>query len=219
MADWSDAMRSMFPTSFGTKRKVGNAPPSAAPAEELQTRKGLQAPLHPALMGSSSSSSIRSKGNDEDTLVEKDDRSVEQQHESKEVENESDEEEQEEEEDDEDDIDSNIIPVTKEIKLADHRRTISAVTLDPAGARLVTGGRDCMVKLWDFHGMTSTPRPFRSLDEPCGGNPIRDLRYSISGDQFLIASGSSQAKLYDREGSSITEYTRGDPYLRDQKNT
>ena len=101
------------------------------------------------------------------------------------------------------------------------QKTISAITIDPAGSRLITGGRDCTVKLWDFNGMLPPFKPFRTLDEPCGGNPvkiilnimtyhiltvsiylkIRDLQYSITGDQFLIASGSAQAKLYDREGS------------------
>ncbi|KAJ3350977.1 hypothetical protein HDU83_009294 [Entophlyctis luteolus] len=123
------------------------------------------------------------------------------------------------ESEDDDDDDFDVIPVTRQIKLSDHRRTVSAVSLDPSGARLVTGGRDCTVKLWDFHGMNDTFRPFRSIDEPCGGNPIRDLQFSNSGDQFLIASGSNQVKLYDREGSAVCEYTKGDMYLRDMKNT
>ncbi|KAJ3199454.1 hypothetical protein HDU82_000413 [Entophlyctis luteolus] len=123
------------------------------------------------------------------------------------------------ESEDDDDDDFDVIPVTRQIKLSDHRRTVSAVSLDPSGARLVTGGRDCTVKLWDFHGMNETFRPFRSIDEPCGGNPIRDLQFSNSGDQFLIASGSNQVKLYDREGSAVCEYTKGDMYLRDMKNT
>ncbi|KAJ3401446.1 hypothetical protein HDV05_000452, partial [Chytridiales sp. JEL 0842] len=111
-----------------------------------------------------------------------------------------DEEEEEEEDDGEEEIE---FPVAQHISLVDHRRTISALALDPAGSRLITGGRDCAVKMWDFHGMSAPFRPFLGMDEPCGGNPIRDLQYSISGDQFLIASGSAQAKLYDRTGNEI----------------
>ncbi|KAJ3195248.1 hypothetical protein HK101_000710 [Irineochytrium annulatum] len=121
------------------------------------------------------------------------------------------------EDDNEPDVD--VLPVSQQIKLSDHRRTVSAVTLDPAGSRIVTGGRDCTVKMWDFNGMDTRFRPFRTIDEPCGGNPIRDLQYSLSGDSFLIASGNAQAKLYDREGTAITEFVKGDPYLRDMKHT
>ena len=40
---------------------------------------------------------------------------------------------------------------------------ISAITLDPAGARLVTGSYDFDVKFWDFAGMDSTLKSFRSF--------------------------------------------------------
>ncbi|KAJ3065303.1 hypothetical protein HDU98_011328 [Podochytrium sp. JEL0797] len=116
-------------------------------------------------------------------------------------------------------VDMDVLPVSRQISLVDHRRTVSALSLDPSGARLVSGGRDCTVKLWDFHGMNENFRPFREIDEPCGGNPIRDLQFSNSGDQFLIASGANQIKLYDREGSQVAEYMKGDMYLRDMKHT
>ncbi|KAI8835226.1 WD40-repeat-containing domain protein [Chytriomyces cf. hyalinus JEL632] len=149
-------------------------------------------------------------------------------------------ESEEEEDKEEEELDWDVLPVTSQIKLADQKGTTTHL-FPPSHAnrfcelcfnfgiacrqsprchsRLVSGGRDCTVKLWDFNGMNGKFRPFRSIDEPCGGNPIRDLQYSNSGDQFLIASGSNQAKLYDREGSSIAEYMKGDMYLRDMKNT
>ncbi|KAJ3017005.1 UNVERIFIED_CONTAM: hypothetical protein HDU68_011900 [Siphonaria sp. JEL0065] len=129
------------------------------------------------------------------------------------------EEEENEEEESDEEVDTDVLPISRQIKLSDHRRTVSALSLDPSGARLVSGGRDCTVKLWDFHGMNENFRPFRSIDEPCGGNPIRDLQFSNSGDQFLIASGANQCKLYDREGSQVAEYMKGDMYLRDMKHT
>ena len=43
---------------------------------------------------------------------------------------------------------------------------ISALALDPSGARLVTGSIDFDVKLWDFAGMDSSLKSFRSL-RPC----------------------------------------------------
>ncbi len=43
---------------------------------------------------------------------------------------------------------------------------VSAMGLDPAGARLVTGGYDYDVKFWDFAGMDASLRHFRQI-RPC----------------------------------------------------
>ncbi|KAI9320545.1 WD40-repeat-containing domain protein [Dichotomocladium elegans] len=110
------------------------------------------------------------------------------------------------------------LPITHEIKLKDHHRTVSALTLDPAGARLISGGYDYEVKFWDFAGMNQSFRPFRSI-EPCPGNQIHELQYSITGDTFLIVSGSASAKLYNRDGNEVCEYMKGDPYIRDMRHT
>ncbi|RIB30186.1 WD40-repeat-containing domain protein [Gigaspora rosea] len=133
--------------------------------------------------------------------------------------------EQSEETDYDDDDDENeednefdTLPISHEIKLNDHYKSVSALTLDPAGARLITGSYDYDVKFWDFAGMDSTFRPFRTI-KPCGDHQIHHLEYSLSGDQFLIISGTAQAKLYDRDGFEIEEYIKGDPYIRDMRNT
>ena len=63
------------------------------------------------------------------------------------------------------------LPVTHEISLKGHSRPVTALAMDPAGARLITGGGDYIVKLWDFGGMDSTLRSFREL-EPCGGHQV-----------------------------------------------
>ena len=49
---------------------------------------------------------------------------------------------------------------------------VSALGLDPAGARLVTGGYDYDIKFWDFAGMDNSLQSFRSMT-PCG----RYVRY------------------------------------------
>ena len=136
---------------------------------------------------------------------------------------------------------ADIIPITHQAALRDHARvymktlkcyeflpcqltlceqTVAALSVDPAGARVVSGGRDCLIKLWDFHGMDANMRPFRSL-EPAEGNPVsyhpspssnttnslrliipqvRDLQFSLSGDQIIVATTTTQAKIYDRDG-------------------
>lgn len=43
---------------------------------------------------------------------------------------------------------------------------VSALGLDPSGARLVTGGYDFDIKFWDFAGMDAALQAFRSL-QPC----------------------------------------------------
>ncbi|CAG8613298.1 4681_t:CDS:10 [Paraglomus brasilianum] len=110
------------------------------------------------------------------------------------------------------------LPISHEIKLHDHFKTVSALTLDPSGARLISGGYDFDTKFWDFAGMDASLRPFRSI-KPCGDHQIHHLEYSTSGDSFLIISGSARAKLYDRDGFEIEEYVKGDPYIRDMRNT
>ncbi|KAJ3300103.1 hypothetical protein HK104_004572 [Borealophlyctis nickersoniae] len=128
--------------------------------------------------------------------------------------------EEEDEEDEEEGYDDGAdrLPISHQATLKDHMKTVSALSIDAAGSRFATGGRDCMVKLWDFNGMDASLRPFRSL-EPSSGNPVRDVQFSMSGDQFLVASTSSQVKLYDRDGLEIAEYVKGDPYIRDMRHT
>lgn len=92
------------------------------------------------------------------------------------------------------------------------------MALDPAGARLVTGGYDFNVCFWDFAGMDTRFRPFRSM-EPCGAHQIHELKYSLTGDKILIISGEAKARIYDRNGMEVADYQKGDPYIRDLRLT
>ncbi|XJO72321.1 hypothetical protein BDV3_003452 [Batrachochytrium dendrobatidis] len=118
---------------------------------------------------------------------------------------------------DEQDNEVDAIPTTM-AALKDHTKAVAALSLDPAASRMITAGRDCTVKLWDFYGMTTSMKPFRTL-EPSLGNPIRDVQFSTTGDQFLVAAATSQLKVYDRDGGFITEFPKGDPYIRDLRHT
>lgn len=40
-----------------------------------------------------------------------------------------------------------------------------------------------------------------------------------AGDAFLVVSGSSQPKVYDRDGHELGEFPKGDMYIRDATNT
>uniref|UniRef100_A0A8C6AMY2 WD repeat-containing protein 70 n=1 Tax=Monodon monoceros TaxID=40151 RepID=A0A8C6AMY2_MONMO len=131
----------------------------------------------------------------------------------------------EEEEDDDDDDDSEEeenpvqkIPDSHEITLKHGTKTVSALGLDPSGARLVTGGYDYDVKFWDFAGMDASFKAFRSL-QPCECHQIKSLQYSNTGDMILVVSGSSQAKVIDRDGFEVMECIKGDQYIVDMANT
>ncbi|KZT06383.1 transcription factor [Laetiporus sulphureus 93-53] len=119
--------------------------------------------------------------------------------------------------DDEDD-DTPQFPITHELLLKDHTKVVSALTLDPSGARVLSGSHDYDCKLWDFGGMDWRCKPFKTW-EPAGTYYIHDLKYSNDGQQFLVLSGTMQAKLYDRDGEELATFVKGDPYIRDMKNT
>ncbi|KAG7224028.1 hypothetical protein INR49_015285 [Caranx melampygus] len=86
---------------------------------------------------------------------------------------------------------------------------VSALALDPSGARLITGGYDYDVRFWDFAGMDQTLQAFRSL-QPCE---------CITGDVILVISGNAQAKVLDRDGFNVMECVKGDQYIVDMANT
>ncbi len=59
-------------------------------------------------------------------------------------------------------------PITHELTLSDHTKVISsALAMDPSGARILSGSHDYECKLWDFGGMDSRAKPFKSW-EPSG---------------------------------------------------
>jgi WD repeat-containing protein 70 len=93
---------------------------------------------------------------------------------------------------------------------------------------VLSGSHDYDCKLWDFGGMDMRCRPFKSWEpaETCYVglyvlsltqvlNPfwqIHDLKFSNDGQQFLVISGTTQAKLYDRDGEE--KYVHSDEFKR-----
>ncbi len=120
--------------------------------------------------------------------------------------------------DDEDDMGSELeeedpFPVSHEIVLKDHTKVgaphparvlvradllgppqvLSAMSLDPSGARLATGSHDYDVKIWDFGGMDSRLKPFKSF-EPCESYPVRRAYWpgqQSAQTRFIIRSTTS----------------------------
>lgn len=60
-----------------------------------------------------------------------------------------------------------LFPTTHELLLKDHTKVVSALTLDPSGARILSGSHDYDCKLWDFGGMDHRCKPFKTW-EPTG---------------------------------------------------
>ncbi|KAK9900003.1 WD40 repeat-like protein [Cystobasidium minutum MCA 4210] len=109
-------------------------------------------------------------------------------------------------------------PMSHEIVLKDHTKAVTALAVDPPGARVITGGYDYDVKMWDFGGMRGDFKPFKSF-EPYENYHIHDLVWDNNGSAFVAIAGTLQAKLYDRDGAPMAEFAKGDMYLRDLKNT
>ncbi|XP_068624955.1 gastrulation defective protein 1 homolog [Battus philenor] len=110
------------------------------------------------------------------------------------------------------------IPNTHEVEMLHGTKAVIALAVDPSGARLATGSIDYDVSFWDFAGMDSSMRSFRTL-QPCENHPIKALQYSATGDSILVVSGSAQAKVLDRDGFEVLECVKGDQYITDMAKT
>ena len=138
-------------------------------------------------------------------------------------------------------LDPYNLPVTHEAVLSGHTRLVSALDVEHSGSRMVTGGYDFGVRLYDFAGMKRDLRPFRELEpvrvcvarffsvrrcahtrrvcSQCGSHQIRAVSWSPSGDAFLVVAASAEPKVLDRDGRELGFFTRGDMYIRDLKHT
>ena len=108
-------------------------------------------------------------------------------------------------------------------------RAVTTVALDPAGGRLATASLDCNINLHDFASMTPTTlRAFRTIDAyeskrsaaSSESHPVHHVEFNpLSGSAFLCVSAHPQAKILSRDGDILTEFVKGDMYLRDMHNT
>ena len=121
--------------------------------------------------------------------------------------------------DDDDDGKGVRLPVSHQIVLKGHSKTVTCLALDRSGGRLATGSSDFDMRLWDFGGMTSELRSFRHIEEPLGGYQLRSIDFSPYGDTIALAGSSSQPVLLDRDGRKLTTLMKGDMYIRDMRKT
>lgn len=128
--------------------------------------------------------------------------------------------------DSDDDSDDDEFPVSHELVIKTHDKPVTALALDASGARLVTGSNDCTLKFHDFASMTPTTiRAFKSVDPTATKansetHPIHQVLFNpISPSTILVVTGLPQAKILSRDGEIVTEFIKGDMYLRDMRNT
>ncbi|XP_053692867.1 gastrulation defective protein 1 homolog [Sabethes cyaneus] len=131
-------------------------------------------------------------------------------------------EDSDDDDDDDDDFDEdapiNKIPNSHEVEMRHGSKAIISLAADSSGVRLASGSVDYNLNFWDFSGMDKSMKSFRTL-QPCENHPIRDLHYSGTGDMILVVSGSSQAKVLDRDGFEKMECVKGDQYITDMIKT
>jgi hypothetical protein len=129
---------------------------------------------------------------------------------------------------DSDSDDEDEFPVSHELMLKTHERAVTTITVDPAGSRLITGSTDCTIKLHDFASMTpSTVRAFKSVDpsakKQSAAQDAHAVHYAgfnpLSPGYVLVVSATPQPRILDRDGETVTEFVKGDMYLRDLNNT
>jgi WD40 repeat protein len=110
------------------------------------------------------------------------------------------------------------IPASHEVEMVHGGKAITALATDASGARLVSGSIDYELSFWDFAGMDKSMKSFRKI-QPCENHPIRCVQYSLTGELILLISGSSQAKVIDRDGYEKLECVKGDQYISDMSKT
>lgn len=123
--------------------------------------------------------------------------------------------------DDDDDDDEEELPISHEVSFEGHEKLISGISCEASGARFVTSSYDETIKLWDFGGMDRLNRTsFRTI-EPLESHQIHQAVFSshTAGNIILVIPKGPRAKLYSRDGDELGQFTGGDMYLVDMKNT
>lgn len=116
-------------------------------------------------------------------------------------------------ESDEDEITtSNTLPISHEVILAGHSKCIQTLDIDRNGNRMISGGLDYTLKIWDFPGMNRKLKSMREF-KPFDGHPINSLSFDPDGALFLCCTTNNQARIYDKDGGKIKMTIRGDMYI------
>lgn len=187
----NEALKSFLPTGFGKQAQQADV------AKQLEKSK-RKVIVEPSLRAHIKGESSPRKESDEDS------------------------------DDDSDAEEEDEFPVSHELVLKTHERSITTLTVDPSGSRLITGSTDCTIKFHDFASMTPTTlRAFKSVDPTTTKasansetHPVHHVEFNpLFPSHVLVISATPQAKIFSRDGEVLTEFIKGDMYLRDMHNT
>lgn len=194
-----DAFNKFFPSSFGKQAKSVDVDTQINRTKRVE----VSAPKPKEHELSTSADPAQSKGSGDES---------------------SNKDEESDDDSDDSDDDEDEFPVSHELVLKNHERAVTTMTVDPSGARLITGSSDCTLKLHDFASMTpSTLRAFKSVDPSArkaaasqDTHPVNFIAFNpLSPGYVLAIPATSQPRILSRDGETITEFVKGDPYLRD----
>ena len=130
--------------------------------------------------------------------------------------------------DSDDSEDEDDFPISHEIVFKTQEKAVTTITIDPAGSRMISGSADCTLKLHDFATLLpNTLRAFKSIDPTATKtsansetHPIHTAKFNPnSPSQVLVVTATPQARILSREGEALTEFIKGDMYLRDMNMT
>ena len=124
--------------------------------------------------------------------------------------------------------DEDEFPVSHDLVFKTHEKPVTTITVDASGSRMITGSTDCTINLHDFASLTPTTlRAFKSIEPSAKKqstasevHPVHVAKFCpLSPSQVLVVSATPQPKILSRDGDTLTEFVKGDMYLRDMKNT
>lgn len=91
------------------------------------------------------------------------------------------------ESEEEEEVGINMLPISHEVQLAGHSKCIQTLDIDRNGNRMISGGLDYTLKIWDFPGMNRKLKPMREF-KPFDGHPINSLSFDPDGAFFLCCT-------------------------------
>lgn len=82
------------------------------------------------------------------------------------------------------------LPISHQVILESHEKSVQSLCINREGTKMVSGGLDYRMKIWDFTTMNRNLKPFKDF-KPFDGHPVRTLSFNPSGSHFLCCCGNN----------------------------
>ena len=120
--------------------------------------------------------------------------------------------------DSETETETSLLPISHQVEIKAHQKGVQALAIDREGTKMISGGLDYQLKIYDFDTMNQNLRPFKDF-KPFDGHPITALSWCPTSSHFLVCCPNNQARVYSFDGVKKQTTVRGDMYLHDMANT